>query len=262
MSGWRERRGKLPPGHGLGMACSHYVSGSAKPVHWSGEPHAVVNLRLDFDGGITILTGAFIALVAERNGELAGAIADAGFIAVRYDRRGYGQSEGQPSEAGLLRDFMAASRFLSEAYGIAPDRQVALDVDAYLYPTELQGVLGMVATARAGIDPEAMEAGLDGTLAEVADGWIQEQEVQGAVMRARRDHLSALANVEERAEELAYATTVLGRPEALEEVLSAYASIDTEEIRAAAWRLMEGDTGATVTVVPLPGMAEEPEVES
>ena len=57
-SGWHERRGKLPPGHGLGMACSHYVSGSAKPVHWSGEPHAVVNLKLDFDGGITILTGA------------------------------------------------------------------------------------------------------------------------------------------------------------------------------------------------------------
>jgi len=57
-SGWRERRGKLPPGRGLGMACSHYVSGSAKPVHWSGEPHAVINLKLDFDGGITVLTGA------------------------------------------------------------------------------------------------------------------------------------------------------------------------------------------------------------
>ena len=57
-SGWRERRGHLPKGRGLGMACSHYVSGSAKPVHWSGEPHAVINLKLDFDGGITILTGA------------------------------------------------------------------------------------------------------------------------------------------------------------------------------------------------------------
>ena len=57
-SGWRTRHGKLPRGHGLGLACSHYVSGSAKPVHWSGEPHAVVNLRLDFDGGITVLTGA------------------------------------------------------------------------------------------------------------------------------------------------------------------------------------------------------------
>ncbi len=57
-SGWRERIGKLPPGKGLGMSCSHYVSGAAKPIHWTGEPHAVVNLRLDFDGGITALTGA------------------------------------------------------------------------------------------------------------------------------------------------------------------------------------------------------------
>lgn len=57
-SDWRRRRGALPPGKGLGFACSHYVSGAAKPVHWTGEPHATINLKLDFDGGITILTGA------------------------------------------------------------------------------------------------------------------------------------------------------------------------------------------------------------
>lgn len=57
-SGWAERRSALPRGRGLGMACSHYVSGAAKPVHWTGEPHAAVDLRLDFDGGITVLTGA------------------------------------------------------------------------------------------------------------------------------------------------------------------------------------------------------------
>ncbi len=57
-SDWNTRRANMPPGRGLGLACSHYASGSAKPVHWSGEPHAVVNLKLDFDGGITLLTGA------------------------------------------------------------------------------------------------------------------------------------------------------------------------------------------------------------
>ncbi|WP_299442613.1 4-hydroxybenzoyl-CoA reductase subunit alpha [uncultured Rhodospira sp.] len=57
-SGWHKRRGSLPPGRGLGMACSHYVSGTSKPKHWTGEPHAVINLKLDFDGAITILTGA------------------------------------------------------------------------------------------------------------------------------------------------------------------------------------------------------------
>lgn len=57
-SGWVERKGKTAPGRGLGMACSHYVSGAAKPVHWTGEPHAVVSMKLDFDGSITVLTGA------------------------------------------------------------------------------------------------------------------------------------------------------------------------------------------------------------
>ena len=57
-SGWAERKGSMPKGRGLGMACSHYVSGTTTPVHWTGEPHATVNLKLDFDGIITILTGA------------------------------------------------------------------------------------------------------------------------------------------------------------------------------------------------------------
>jgi 4-hydroxybenzoyl-CoA reductase subunit alpha len=57
-SGWRERIGKLPPGKGLGMACSHYVSGAAKTIHRTGEPHAVVNIKLDFDSGVTAFTGA------------------------------------------------------------------------------------------------------------------------------------------------------------------------------------------------------------
>jgi 4-hydroxybenzoyl-CoA reductase subunit alpha len=61
-SGWKERKGRMGRqgdiGKGLGMACSHFVSGSAKPVHFTGQPHATIVLRLDFDGGITILTGA------------------------------------------------------------------------------------------------------------------------------------------------------------------------------------------------------------
>ena len=57
-SGWKERIGRMPPGKGLGMSCSHYVSGSAKPIHFTGEPHAVIHLKLDHDGGVTALTGA------------------------------------------------------------------------------------------------------------------------------------------------------------------------------------------------------------
>ncbi|MFI4987379.1 MAG: molybdopterin cofactor-binding domain-containing protein, partial [Alphaproteobacteria bacterium] len=57
-SGWKERKGRLGRGKGLGMACSHYISGASKPVNWTGEPHATVKLKLDFDGSIVLLTGA------------------------------------------------------------------------------------------------------------------------------------------------------------------------------------------------------------
>ncbi len=57
-SGWNKRKGKLGPNRGLGVACAHYISGASKPKHWTGEPHATVHLKVDFDGAITVLTGA------------------------------------------------------------------------------------------------------------------------------------------------------------------------------------------------------------
>src|SRR6185437_5721159 len=57
-SDWKTRKGKLPKGKGLGMACSHYISGASKPVNWTGEPHATVKIKVDFDGSVVVLSGA------------------------------------------------------------------------------------------------------------------------------------------------------------------------------------------------------------
>ena len=61
-SGWKERRGNLRGSNGIkkgfGFACSHYISGASKPVNWTGEPHATVKIKLDFDGSIVVLSGA------------------------------------------------------------------------------------------------------------------------------------------------------------------------------------------------------------
>jgi 4-hydroxybenzoyl-CoA reductase subunit alpha len=61
-SSWNKRKGKLGKANwvskGLGMACSHYISGASKPVNWTGEPHATVKIKLDFDGSIVVLSGA------------------------------------------------------------------------------------------------------------------------------------------------------------------------------------------------------------
>jgi 4-hydroxybenzoyl-CoA reductase subunit alpha len=57
-SGWKERRGKLPKGRGLGVACSHYVSGAANSIIRSDMPHSTVNIKIDRDGGVVVYTGA------------------------------------------------------------------------------------------------------------------------------------------------------------------------------------------------------------
>jgi 4-hydroxybenzoyl-CoA reductase subunit alpha len=57
-SGWKQRRGKLPKGRGLGIACSHYVSGAANSIIRSDMPHSTVNIKIDRDGGVVVYTGA------------------------------------------------------------------------------------------------------------------------------------------------------------------------------------------------------------
>jgi 4-hydroxybenzoyl-CoA reductase subunit alpha len=57
-SGWREQRGKLPYGRGLGLACSSYLSGAGLPIYWNDMPHSGVQLKLDRSGGVTVFCGA------------------------------------------------------------------------------------------------------------------------------------------------------------------------------------------------------------
>ncbi|MBZ5572443.1 MAG: molybdopterin-dependent oxidoreductase [Acidobacteriia bacterium] len=57
-SGWKQRKGKLPRGRGLGIACSHYVSGAANSIIRSDMPHSTVNIKIDRDGGVVVYTGA------------------------------------------------------------------------------------------------------------------------------------------------------------------------------------------------------------
>ncbi len=57
-SGWMDRKGKLQKSRGLGIACSHYVSGAANSIIRSDMPHSTVNIKIDRDGGVVVYTGA------------------------------------------------------------------------------------------------------------------------------------------------------------------------------------------------------------
>ncbi len=57
-SDWKNRYGKLEYGHGLGVGCGFFISGSALPIIWNELPQSVVHLKLDFDGRVLINSGA------------------------------------------------------------------------------------------------------------------------------------------------------------------------------------------------------------
>ena len=56
-SGWKERHGNLPEGHGLGLACGSYLSGAGLPIYWNHMPQSGVQLQLDRSGGVALFCG-------------------------------------------------------------------------------------------------------------------------------------------------------------------------------------------------------------
>ena len=57
-SGWKDRRGKLGRGRGLGVAGSMYISGTAYPVYPNEMPQSGVLVKLDRSGRVAIYSGA------------------------------------------------------------------------------------------------------------------------------------------------------------------------------------------------------------
>jgi 4-hydroxybenzoyl-CoA reductase subunit alpha len=57
-SKWKNKFRKLPEGHGIGVACGFFISGSALPIHWNRYPQTVVHLKVDMDGRVLISSGA------------------------------------------------------------------------------------------------------------------------------------------------------------------------------------------------------------
>jgi 4-hydroxybenzoyl-CoA reductase subunit alpha len=57
-SGWRQRKGRMGRGRGLGLACSSYLTGAGLPIYWNHLPHSGVQLKLDRSGHVVASCGA------------------------------------------------------------------------------------------------------------------------------------------------------------------------------------------------------------
>ena len=57
-SGWKDRRGRLGRGRGLGVAGSMYISGTAYPIYPNDMPQSAVLVRIDRSGVVAVHSGA------------------------------------------------------------------------------------------------------------------------------------------------------------------------------------------------------------
>ncbi len=57
-SDWKNKHQKCEYGHGFGVGCGFYISGSALPIIRNELPQTTVHLKLDFDGRVLITSGA------------------------------------------------------------------------------------------------------------------------------------------------------------------------------------------------------------
>ncbi|HYX63040.1 MAG TPA: molybdopterin cofactor-binding domain-containing protein, partial [Burkholderiales bacterium] len=140
MSGWKQRRGKLGKGRGLGLACSTYMCGAGVAIYWNKMPHSGVQILLDRSGTVIVYCGAteigqgsddvLAALVAEALGVDTSVVrtvtGDTGITPVdlgSYSSRVTimaGNAALQAAER--LRDTLAGA--VSETLGTLPDRVV------------------------------------------------------------------------------------------------------------------------------------------
>lgn len=57
-SDWKNKYGKMKYGHGFGVGCGFFISGSALPIIRNELPQSTVHLKVDFDGRVLITSGA------------------------------------------------------------------------------------------------------------------------------------------------------------------------------------------------------------
>jgi len=129
-------------------------------------------------------------------------------------------------------------------------RQLAQDVAAYLYPTEVSGTLYLAATARPEVDPADLEQAITDHVEHHAVELLSDERIE----RARRMLLNELfleaQKLDGRADLLSQFTTLFDDPRRLAGEAERVAAVSAEQVRELAAVHCRRDRRAVVTVVP------------
>jgi zinc protease len=152
--------------------------------------------------------------------------------------------------ADLLATGLAGGKSSPMYRDLVHERQLAQDVSMSALPTELEGVLILVATARPEVAPDDLLAAVDGHLERARTEPLSEWDFMRSRNGLRTSYVEQLQSLEVRADQLSQSATLLGDPARFSDRLAGYEARTREAVRDFAAARLSPERRAVVTVVP------------
>ncbi len=154
-------------------------------------------------------------------------------------------------EAADVLSYLLADGKSSRLYRkLVYEMRIAQDVTAQVWPTEDCGLSFIVATARPGVEAEALESAILETVDGVRSGELAGRETEGGVNRTLRELVNALDGVGPRSDAIATAATFLDRPGYVNELFDRVSSVDSEAVVNVAEEWLTPERRAVLHVLP------------
>jgi len=159
---------------------------------------------------------------------------------------------GEPDwiHADLLTTILAADKASRLDRALVHEQQIAQDVAMYVLPTESTGILMLQATAREGVQIEAIEAAVDEEIARVAIGGVTEDEMTRARNRAEIEFAHQLETFDARADLIGMMSTYFGDPTKVDRWLDPYRTATAENLAHVARKYLIPENRVTSLFIP------------
>ena len=171
-------------------------------------------------------------------------------VYIGYRGPAYGQREWYALD--LLSTLLTAGRSSPMYLDLVHERQIAQDVGAFVFPTELDATFAVVSTARADTDPHDLRQRLLGHLRTIAERGCSDVDFERARNKVITDHVEGFQQLDQRADLIGCCATYFGDPERAGCELDHSLDLTPEDLRQAARDWLVTRDGATVIVVPNP----------
>ena len=152
--------------------------------------------------------------------------------------------------ADLLSSVLASDKASRLERALVHEQQIAQDVAAYVLPTESTGMMLLHATAKEGVDVEALETSIDAEIARLASGGVTADELTRAKNRAEVEFANQVENYDTRADMIGMLATYFSDPSMIHGWLKPYQSATERDLAGAAQRYLTPENRATSIFMP------------